>query len=399
MTIHDCARGLGLVAVACTLLGAEAPAAGMSAQRLAKIHVRMQEFVDRGTAAGMVTMIERHGRIASLDAVGYQDLARKTPMRADTIFELMSMTKSFTCAGIMILMEEGKLSLIDPVEKFLPEFKGQKLEVCPEGAPCETVKPSRPIQIRDLMTHTSGMGGGKPSEIQDLNKLTLAEAVSIYARQPLAFEPGTKWRYSNMGIATAGRIVEVVSGMPYERFIEQRILKPLGMRDSFFFPPANKRSRIAAVYTGDHGTLKPAAVDIYRRGAKYPGPESGLYSTAADLAAYYQMLLDGGTLRGARILSRYSVQLMTQVETGDLSVPFAPGLGYGFGLGVVKDPAGMFRLSSIGSFGHGGAFRTYAWVDPAKDMVSIILLQRTNGGGDVADEINAFLAMAAAAIE
>ncbi|MGH9665968.1 MAG: serine hydrolase domain-containing protein, partial [Bryobacteraceae bacterium] len=193
MTLGDCARTAVSLAAACALLAAQdSGAAGMSAARLSKIHTRMQEFVGHDQAAGIVTMVERHGQIASLDAVGYQDLATKTPMRADTIFELMSMTKSFTCAGVMMLMEEGRLSLIDPVEKFLPEFKGQKVEVCPAGAPCETVKPSRRIEIRDLMTHTSGMAGGKPREIQDLNKLTLAEAVSIYARQPLMFEPGTK---------------------------------------------------------------------------------------------------------------------------------------------------------------------------------------------------------------
>ncbi len=381
------------------LLAAPPAGTGMNPARLEKIRTRMQEFADRGKAAGYVTLIERHGLIATLDAVGYQDLESKTPMRTDTIFQMMSMTKSLTCAGILILMEEGRLSVVDAVEKHLPEFQGQRVEVCPQGAPCELLKPARPIRISDLMTHTSGMPGGAPPEIGDTHHMTLAEAVSAYAKLPLGFEAGAKWRYSNTGIATLGRIIEVVSGIPYEKFIAQRILKPLGMQDSFYFPPADKRSRIAAVYTEENGKLKRAAGDIYREGWKYPMPEGGLYSSASDMAAYYQMLLSGGASKGGRVLSKYSVQLMTQVETGDLSVTFAPGLGYGYGLGVVKDPPGMFRLSSLGSFGHGGAYRTYGWVDPAKDMVSVILLQRTNGGGDVADEINAFLAMAAAAIE
>jgi CubicO group peptidase (beta-lactamase class C family) len=383
-----------LVLLALPLLALGNDEAGMDAGRLAKIAPRMKAFVDQGTAAGFVTLIARHGHLAHLEAVGYQDLETKIPMRTDSIFQIMSMTKPVTCTGAMILMEEGRLSLIDPVEKYLPEFKGQQVNV--EGA---LHKPSRPINIRDLMTHTSGMAVGHAKELEGTSRHTLAEVVSADARLPLNFEPGAKWSYSNTGLATLGRIIEVVSGEPYEQFILQRILQPLGMKDTFYFPPAEKLSRIASPYTDVNGRLERAKDDLSKKGAKYPGPEGGLYSTATDLARFYQMMLNKGTLDRQHILSRAGVEVMTQNQTGDLKAGFAPGFGYGLGWGVIKDASGTFRLNSIGTFGHGGGYRTYGWMDPAKDMLGVILYQRTNGGGDIADETNVFMAMAAAAIE
>jgi CubicO group peptidase (beta-lactamase class C family) len=363
---------------------------GMHRERLARIPVRMQEFVDRGTTAGIVTLLMRHGNVALLSAVGYQDRESRKPMNADTIFAIHSMTKPVTSTGIMILVDEGKVALIDPVEKYLPEFKGQKLA---SGA-----APARLVNLRDLLTHTSGYLGGGP-EVKDRTMHTLAEVVSLEARQPLQYEPGTKWKYSNAGMAALGRIIETVSGKPYERFIEERILRPLGMNDSFYFPPAEKRSRIAAAYTDEKGTLVRAKIDIYKEGAKYAAPEGGLYSTATDMSRFYQMMLNGGALDGQRILSAAAVHLMTQVQTGDLPAGFAPGTGWGLGWGIVRNVEGMFRMQSIGTYGHGGAWRTMGWVDPPKDLVGVFLMQRTNGGGDIADEMNAFIQMAAAAIQ
>lgn len=368
--------------------------AGMNAARLALIPVRMQAFVDRGTAAGFVTLVARHGHLASLNAVGYQDRESKTPMRTDSIFQIMSMSKPVTGVGIMILAEEGKLSLLDAVEKHLPEFRGQTLI---DGA-----KPKHPITIRDLMTHTSGMPGGSPATLKGPRgnwDHTLAEVVALESQMKLEGEPGLKWRYSNAGIATLGRIIEVVSGQPFEKFIQDRIFSLLGMRDTFYFLPADKRSRLAAVYTDDNGALKRHAGDPFREGSKYASPEGGIYSTATDLAAFYQMMLNHGVLGGRRILSRAGVDVMTTLHTSDIPAGFAPGMGYGLTWSVVRAPEGTLRLNSIGSYGHGGAYRTYGWVDPAKDMLGVILLQRTNGGGDVADEINAFMALAASAIE
>ncbi len=372
----------------------DAEAAGMSTVRLARIPVRMQEFVAAGKTAGVVTLVARHGHVASLEAVGYQDLESKTPMRTDTLFRLASVTKPVTCAGIMSLVDEGRVSLIDPAEKYLPEFKGLKLNPCGTraGYNCELVTPSRPVNILDLMTHTSGLPG---SAARDTPPKTLAERVAAVSGATLLFEPGTAWNYSNIGIAALGRIIEVVSGQPYDRFLAERIFRPLEMNDTFFFVPQDKAKRVASVYTYEPAGLKRVTMAE----PKFPAPEGGLFSTAADMARFHQMLLDKGILNGQRVLSAAAVEAMTTSQTGSMKAGFAPGVGHGFGFEVVRETLGTYRYNSIGSYVKGGAYRTYGWVDPAKDLVGIIFMQRTNGGGDVADEINSFMAMAAAAIE
>lgn len=373
-------------------------AAGMNPGRLADIHQRMQEFVDRGKAAGIVTVLARHGQLASLDAVGYRDLESKTPMSTDTLFRIMSLTKPVTCIGIMTLVDEGRLSLIDPVEKYLPEFKGQKLNPCEDraGYACGLVAPHRPVNIEDLMKHTSGM---RAPESSDSPVASLAELVARAARVPLLFEPGTRWDYSNIGYDTLGRIIEVVTGKPYDQYLHDTIFEPLGMQDTFFYVPQGKRARVASVYTDVNGTLQKVDVREPQRGRDRPSPAGGLFSTAHDLLRLNEMMRNHGALDGKRVLSAAAVELMTTSLTGDLKAGWAPGMGHGLGWEVVRNPEGMYRYNSIGTFAKGGAYRTYEWVDPAKDLIGIILMQRTNGGGDVADEINAFMAMAAAAIE
>jgi CubicO group peptidase (beta-lactamase class C family) len=403
-------RKLAVALALAPLLAAAPPdpqKAGMDADRLARIPVRMRAFVDKGTIAGAVTLVARHGSIAELDAVGWQDIEAKKPMKTDTIFQLMSMTKPITAAGIMMLAEEGKLGLNDPVYRHLPEFRGQWLIESRDGDKTRNLKrPSRPITIRDLLTHTSGMSGRPPEScgnlLSELN-LTLAQAVLLYSQQPLEFEPGTRWQYSNPGIATLGRIIEVVSDQPYEQFIEQRIFKPLGMKDSFYFPPEDKTGRIAMLYNFEDGQAKRAGAKAfagdpakYRKGAKYPCPECGLYSTAGDLAAFYQMMLNGGASNGRRLLSRTSVDLMTTLQTGDLEAGHAPGMGYGLAWAMVREPLGALTYRSIGTFGHGGAFGTEGWIDPKRDTIEIMLIQRGAGGDD--NERNAFFALAASAI-
>jgi CubicO group peptidase (beta-lactamase class C family) len=370
-------------------------AAGMNAARLERIPARMQEYVDAGMTAGVVTLVARHGHIAAWNAVGYRELESKAPMRTDTIFRIASVTKPITCAGVMILVDEGRVSLIDPVEKYLPEFKGLKLNPCGTraGINCELVTPARPVNILDLMTHTSGLPGAPPAG--GTAPSTLAEAVANVARATLLFEPGSEWNYSNIGIAALGRVIEVAAKQPYDRFLEERIFRPLGMQDTFFFIPPDKEGRVAAVYTYEADGLKRAPMTQ----RKYPAPEGGLLSTASDLARFHQMMLNRGALNGQRILSAAAVEAMTTSETGSIKAGFAPGVGHGLGFEVVRETLGTYRYNSIGSYVKGGAYRTYGWVDPAKDLVGIILMQRTNGGGDVADEINSFMAMAAAAIE
>ena len=261
--------------------------------------------------------------------------------------------------------------------------------------------PSRVITIRDLLTHTSGMPGTGPEGIADLftrRDRTLADAVAIYSQLPLNFEPGSKWQYSNTGMATLGRIVEVVSGMPYEEFLKKRIFDPLGMKDTFFFPPADKVGRLAAVYESVDGELKPGSIPLQWPAKLYPAPEGGLQSTAADLVRFYQMFLNGGELDGVRIVSPSTVAVMTENHTGDLTAGFAPGMGYGYGWAVVRNADGTFRGNSIGTYGHGGAWRTYAFIDPVKKLIGVLLFQKIGGGGDVAPEINAFIQMANAAV-
>lgn len=374
----------------------------LDAERLARITERMKSFVDRGRAAGIVTLLAQRGKIIQLSAIGVQDLESQAPMKEDTIFQIASMTKPITCVGVMILAEDGLLAVTDPVEKFLPAFAKLQIREKKEGEDLEEVrKPKRPITIRDLMTHTSGMGSGYPDgfkELFDKRDRPLAEAVDAFPTRYLDFEPGTKWSYSNMGIATLGRIIEIVSGKSYEAFLDERIFKPLGMNDSYFFVPENLRSRIATIYRLEGEKLSKADVDLYRIGAKYPAPEAGLYSTAHDLFRFYQTMLSGGALDGKRILSKASVDLMTRVHTGDLKAGFSPGIGYGLGWAVVRNVEGMFRLNSIGTYGHGGLYHTYGFVDPRRELIGVILMQRLSGDGDMADEFNAFMTMAAVAV-
>lgn len=379
--------------------GPDPAAAGMDPGRLARIPARMKEFTDSGTAAGIVTAIARHGHLAALDAVGLQQIESKAPMRTDTIFRIASLTKPVTCAGIMVLVDRGRLSLIDPVEKFLPEFKGQKVAGCEVGSGynCPSVTPHRPVNILDLMTHVSGLPAGFPAGRSQPS--TLAEQVTPAGKLTLLFDPGAAWNYSNVGYATLGRIIEVVSKEPYDRFLKENIFDPLGMKDTSFAPEQGRRSRVAAVYTEVDGSLKRATEVETQSGPFIPAPQGGLFSTAMDMLRFNQMMLNKGKLDGRRVLSAAAVELMATNLTGEIKAGFVPGVGHGLGYEVVREAQGTYRYNSVGSIVKGGAYRTYEFVDFAKDMTGVLMLQRTNGGGDVADEINVFLAMAAAAIE
>lgn len=389
--------------IALPLLAADADprAAGMDPDRLARISARMQEFVDQGTAAGFVTLVARHGQVASLEAVGYRDLETKRPMRTDSIQQIMSCTKPITVAGLMLLVDAGRVSLTDPVEKYLPEFKNASVNPCgPGGAGfhCASRPPKRLVRLVDLATHTSGIASGPPDSLPRYTS-SLAEVVAAGAREPMMSDPGERWSYNNLGIAALGRVIEVVSGQSYESFLQERLFDRLGMKDTSFFPPQGKMDRVAAVYSLDGDKLVRYERTPPRAEWKNPLPEGGLYSTASDLLQFYRMMLGHGVFEGQRILSGAAVETMTTVQTGDMRVGWAPGLGFGLGVAVVKDPVAALRYTSVGSYGHGGAYRTFTWADPEKDMISILLYQRSNGGGDMADEINAFLQLAAAAIE
>jgi CubicO group peptidase (beta-lactamase class C family) len=382
---------LWLLAAGLTWLAAAPPAtvdaqkSGLDAARLKQIPVRMQAFVDRGLIAGAVTLVMRNGQLAALDAVGFQDKEAQKAMRPDTIFEVMSMTKPITAAGVVMLAEEGRLSLTDPVEKHLPEFKGKWMIDArikdAQGRDKEMAlkRPARPITIRDLLTHTSGqpeMGPEATADIFQKYDRTLAEAVHFYSQQPLEFEPGTQWQYSNTGIATLGRIIEVVSGQPYEQFIAERLFRPLGMKDSFFFVPADRKDRVAALYTAQQGKLLNMGPGVLRPNAKYPAPEAGLYSTAQDMANFHQMFLNRGLFNGQRVMSRAAVDTMLTVHTGDLRPGNSGGAGWGLGWSIVRAAEGTLHLMPVGAFGHGGAFGTYGWGDPKSGLVGILMVQK-----------------------
>lgn len=390
---------IGIFVLAQSVLGAE-----LDTARLAAVRTRMQQFVDQGDLAGAVTLIARHDGVVSLEAVGYQDLESKRPMRPDTLFRIASMTKPVTAVGLMILADEGKLAVDDPVEKYLPEFRGQQLAVRgPQGTTLQ--KPSRPITLRDLLTHTSGMPGGLPREPANLyvkRDCTLADAVRLYAKEPLQFEPGAKWQYCNIGIDTLGRIIEVVSGESYETFLQKRVFDPLGMVDTCFYPSPAQAERIATTYGKEQGKLVPATSLIisHPSDGKYPIPAGGLCSTAADMARFYRMMLGQGELDGKRILSPAAVAQMTRVHTGELKAGFTDGLGFGLGWGVVRTPTGATAMLSPGAFGHGGAFGTQGWIDPHKDLVLVMMIQRVGlPNGDASAMRREFQEAAVSALE
>jgi CubicO group peptidase (beta-lactamase class C family) len=374
---------------------------------LRNIPVRAKAFVDDHTVAGAVTMVVHNGKVVEFDAVGMADVEAGHAMKKDTIFQIMSMTKPFTGVGIMMLAEEGKLALRDPLERYLPEFHGLRVATTAGPDATRLGEPVHSVTIRDLMTHTAGIFDLPPADIRDYNQqmnIPLADLMKTFAKQPLLFQPGTHWSYSSPGIDILGRVIEVCSGQKYEDFISERLLKPLDMKDSFYYPDEERIPRIAMVYEGHDGKLTPSPGTIlggdparHRQGAKYPAPAWGLYSTAEDLSHFYQMMLNGGTYKGRRFLSKFSVELMTEVHTGDLHPSgWMGGSGYGLTWEVVKEPYGELDGHSAGTYGHGGAFGTQGWIDPKRNLITIMLIQRSNGGTDSLRD--ALMTMAEAAV-
>jgi CubicO group peptidase (beta-lactamase class C family) len=307
----------------------------------------------------------------------------------------------------MMLADEGKLALRDPVDLYLPEFRRQHVRA-PHGPDEGRLStPEHAITIRDLLTHTAGIQDTAPAAIHDymqLMNVRLDEVVRHISREPLIYQPGTQWSYSSLGIEILGRLIEVCSGQKYEDFITGRILGPLGMKDTFFFPPADKISRIAMVYVGNNGKLVRAPATIlggdpakYRQGAVFPAPGWGLYSTAEDLLRLYRMMLANGVYDGHRYLSRFSVHLMTEAHTtGIRPVGWMRGADYGLAWEVVTEPLGELAGHSKGTYGHGGAFGTQGWIDPANRLISILLVQRADGATESLR--NVFLTMAEAGV-
>jgi CubicO group peptidase (beta-lactamase class C family) len=371
---------------------------GLSSERLPRIHTAIQRHIDAGDISGAVTLVGRKGRLAYLDAQGVMDLASKKPMSTDTIFHLASMTKPIAGVAILMLMEEGKLRLTDPVSKFIPELKTLTVAIPMEPGPGPaaaraaepkfyTVPAAREITISDLLTHTSGLvsGGISATEAAKIPRKpsdALADYIPRLAAVPLAFQPGSRWTYSpGAGFDTLGRIVEVVSGQSFDAFLRERIFEPLGMKDTFFYPPDDRLPRVATIYQRTQEGLQKAP-DQRVTPSRYFSGGGGLMSTAEDYLQFGQMLVNGGQLNGKRLLSPTTVELMSSVHVKDTFPGRSPGRSWGLSVQVISDPVAAAMRVSPGSFGWDGAFGTHFWVDPKEKIVGLLMVQTSNRDTD-----------------
>ena len=366
---------------------------GLSTARLARVTELMQRNIAAGTFSGSVTLIARNGRVAMLTAQGVMDIESKTPMRTDAVFRIMSMTKPVIAVSLLMLAEEGKLRLTDPVGQFIPALQTLTVTVPnTEGVvppspaftasapqPGRVVPADRPVMIRDLLSHTSGLMSGGASSTYPFavgSGETLAQALPRLATIPLDFQPGTRWAYSpQYGFDVLAHVVEVASGMPLDKFVEQRIFAPLGMKDTFFYRDG-VQARKPTLYQRVNGALQKVADQPWMNGAYFSGG-GGLSSTAEDYLRFALMLASNGELDGARILSRRSVELMTSVFAPDTLPGRNAGEGFGLGVRVVSNPAARNTWLSQGSFGWSGAYNTHFFVDPKEKIVGIFMTQVT----------------------
>ena len=377
---------------------------GFSSERLKRVTSAFQTDVDKGTIPGAVVLVARNGKVAYLEAIGFQDREKKVPMSTDAIFQIASMTKPFTSVAIMMLVEEGKILLSDPASVYLPEFKTLQVGVekinAATGNPELSLEPAqRQMTIQDLLRHTSGLTYsflGKSlvkeayseAKVFDPNQ-TLAEFVTKLSKLPLAHQPGTTWDYS-MSTDVLGRIVEVVSGIPFDQFIADRIVKPLRLSDTGFFVAEEKAGRVARPQV-DPATGKPPPIADVTKRPNWMSGGGGMVSTASDYVRFSQMLLNGGELDGARLLSPHTVALMTSDQTPPdiaysrealqifepLGIAPTPRDGQGFGLGfMVRTRTGQNMVpGSPGVFYWQGAWGTAFWVDPKEKLIAVLLVQ------------------------
>ena len=368
---------------------------GMSSERLERLDRVMQSYVQREEVAGVVTLVARRGKVVHFSAAGRRDVEQRRAMTHDTIFRMASMTKPIASVALMMLYEEGRFQLRDPISRWLPEFADMQVAVAsPEqeriAGRYKLVPAARPITVQHVLTHTAGLAntyrGLTQTDFQAMAAErkptdTVGDMVKRLARLPLNFHPGDRWEY---GRATdvVGRLVEVMSGQTLDVFLRERIFEPLDMPDTHFYLPVAKLDRFAALYgPGDDGrivlTEAPTAESRFVRGPHvYFSGAGGLVSTARDYFRFHQMMLNGGELDGVRLLSRKTIELMTANHTGDYGIWLAgPGYGFGLGYAVVTDlgPSGTPR--SEGSYYWGGAFGTIFWVDPSEDLIGIMLTQ------------------------
>lgn len=373
---------------------------GLATERLNRIHAHMESQVDQNKFAGILSVIARRGKLAFSDCVGMMDPASGKPLQFDTIFRIASMTKPITSVAAMILYEEGRFQLRDPVSAFIPEFKGMQVlkKVTEQGM--ELVPAEREMTIRDLLTHTSGLSGGFDPQNHPIDALylkgnvrdadgNLKDMIVKLGKLPLANHPGREWRYS-LSTTVLGYLVETISGMPFDVFLQKRIFEPLGMTDTGFYVPLEKQSRLAAMH-GPMDRFTEAWVGRYLKPVTFFSGEGGLVSTALDYVRFSQMLLNRGELEGVRLLSRKTIELMTTNHLAPELLPYrlrAPmyGLGFGLGVSIVMDVGQYANPGSVGTYGWGGWFNTRFWVDPREELIGLLMTQYTIQGQPIGDE-------------
>jgi len=366
--------------------------------KLPGVGAALQEQIDRHEIAGAVTMVVSKDRVLHLETTGLADVAAHKPMKADTVFWIASMTKPITATAVLMLQDEGKLDVHDPVAKYLPEFANLKT---PSGQPAN-------LTLIQILTHTSGLGeAGGPAARE---AKTLADLVPLWLAAPMQFEPGSRWSYCQSGINAAGRVVEVVSGMSFDAFLKKRLFQPLGMKSTTFYPGASERARQVTAYAKNATTGSLEAVPPrpeFGPRDRPPQGNGGLYSTTEDYGRFCQMLLGGGRFQGVRYLSEASMKQLSTPQTPEtLPTGFFQndtygrrGLNYGWALGtcVLKAPHdGVPAMLSPGTFGHGGAWGTQAWVDPVKGVAYVLMVQRSNFPNSDASEVRRVFQQAAA---
>ena len=366
---------------------------GLSTERLTRITDMVKRHIVAGEISGGVTLVARQGKIAHFEATGATDIESKNAMSKDAVFRIASMTKPVVGLAVMMMMEEGKLRITDPVSKYIPSFKDLKVAVeeprqgaqNPSGTPKYYAVPAvREITIRDLLTHVSGLGSGPMSsasigDAEIARKPTdgLSDYVPRLGRSVLEFQPGTRWTYSpGAGFDTLGHIVEITSGQPLDAFLRQRVFEPLGMKDVSFSPPPALEPRLVTAYLLDPGGRARKDPNPNRMQSKvYFSGGGGLVATAEDYAKFAQMLLNGGELNGKRLLSPRTVAYMASVHAPDTLPGRTPGEGYGLSVRVVNNAAASGARVSDGSFGWSGAFGTHFWVDPKESLIAIMMIQ------------------------
>jgi len=373
---------------------------GMSTQRLSRINEVMARHIEAGNITGAVTAVARRGKIVHFEAHGFSDLDKKTPMSKDSLFRMASSSKPVTGVAVLMLVEEGRIRLSDPVSQYIPEFKNMKVAV-PKAGQAEPTAPrgpnspkpeidlvpaSREITIKDLMTHTSGLlSGGLGAAVSDVQRQpteTLATYIPKLGSVPLDFQPGTRWRYSpGAGIDTLGRIVEIASGMTFDKFLSERIFEPLGMRNTFFNVPDSERSRLLPLYRRAGSEWQKADNPAFLNTRTYFSGAGGLVSSAEDYIRFEQMLLNRGELNGKRLLGSKTVELMGMNHVGDLYKGIRggdEGVGFGLTVYVTVDEAKAPTWRSKGSFGWAGAFGTITWNDQQEELVGVLMIQQPN---------------------